>query len=260
MRVQGGVRGTELQHAIWSDELAEIDIQGNVVWSWHAYEHMDPAIDVIDPALPRAGWTYINGLTHVAHNPIDGEEAYLISVRSTDTLMFVRKRDGAIIWRSPKGLVNTQHDPAITAKGTILVFDNGFTRLPNPYPLYGSRVVEIDPRTNTLLWKFDGGPGVMDKFTFYGALVGGAQPLPNGNVLITDGPRGHMFEVTHAGEIVWDMISPYTTKSTGAFPINFLFKARRYTSKTVRFPSGIAPAFNPIVYSLLRLLRPIYPN
>jgi outer membrane protein assembly factor BamB len=196
----------------------------------------------------------------VAHNPIDGEEAYLISVRSTDTLMFVRKRDGAIIWRSPKGLVNTQHDPAITAKGTILVFDNGFTRLPNPYPLYGSRVVEIDPRTNTLLWKFDGGPGVMDKFTFYGALVGGAQPLPNGNVLITDGPRGHMFEVTHAGEIVWDMISPYTTKSTGAFPINFLFKARRYTSKTVRFPSGIAPAFNPIVYSLLRLLRPIYPN
>lgn len=256
--VKGGIPGTELNGDIWSDAILELDQNNTIVWTWHAHEHMNPNIDIIDPALPRTGWTYVNGLRHLPNNPIDNEEGYLISMRSTNTVMIIRKRDGEILWRSPRNLTNTQHDPNLLPNGNILVFDNGFTRLPIPVPIYGSRVIAIDPITNSITWSFDGGPGVMDKLAFYGPLVGGSQPLPNGNVLITDGPKGHIFEVTPDKKIVWDMVSPYTTKSSGSFPINFIFKARRYSPDEITFPPGTAKPFDPALYKAAVLLAPLY--
>lgn len=43
---------------------------------------------------------------------------------------------------------------------------------------------------------------------FYASFISGAQRLPNGNTLICSGPQGRLFEVTTAGEIVWEYISP----------------------------------------------------
>lgn len=273
-RVQGGIPGTELNGQMWSDEIVEVDRDGKIVWSWHAYEHLHPENDiprpqelrrgwyasVIDPALTRAGWTYVNGIQHVPHNPLDGEEAYLASMRSLDTIMLIRKRDGEIIWQSQKDLLNTQHDPNMLPNGNIVAFDNGFARLPIPIPRYGSRVIEVNPKTDEVVWTFDGGKGVMDKLTFFGPLVGGSQPLPNGNILITDGPRGHIFEVTKQGEVVWDMVSPYETERTGAFPVNFLFKARRYSKNDVQFPSSLPDPTNMMLYTIANTLAPLYPT
>jgi hypothetical protein len=196
----------------------------------------------------------------VPKNPIDGTEAYLVSMRTLDTVMLIRKMDGAVIWRSPKNLFNTQHDPNMLPNGNIVVFDNGFDRPPVPLTIYGSRVLEIDPRTDQVAWTFDGGPGVMDKLGFFGPLVGGAQPLPNGNLLITDGPRGHMFEVTKNHELVWDLVSPVTTKQTGFFPVRFMFKARRYSNAQVHFPDGLASAFDETSYRIASFLSPLYPR
>jgi hypothetical protein len=39
---------------------------------------------------------------------------------------------------------------------------------------------------------------------FYAANISGAQRLPNGNTLICDGPDGYFFEVTSAGDLVWE--------------------------------------------------------
>ena len=33
--------------------------------------------------------------------------------------------------------------------------------------------------------------------------------MPNGNTLITESNKGHVFEVTRDGEIVWEFYSPY---------------------------------------------------
>lgn len=257
--VRGGIPGTELKGDVWSDKIIELDSTGKTTWTWHAHEHLNPAIDVIDQSLSRSGWTYINGISHVPQSPIDGEEAYLISMRSINTVMLIRKRDGEIVWRSPKGMLNTQHDPSVLPNGTIMAFDNGFTRTPSPIPMYGSRVVVIDTKTNAITWSFDGGVGVMDKLAFYGPLVGGAQHLPNGNTLVTDGPRGHIFEITPEKEVVWDIISPFTTKMTGSFPINFLFKARRYTSEEIAFPDKLTPALNHAAFKTATNLAPLYP-
>ncbi len=169
-----------------------------------------------------------------------------------------RKSDGEIIWRSPKGMLHAQHDPTLLSNGNILVFDNGLDKNPDPFPSYGSRVVEINPKTNKVEWQFEGGKGVIDKVRFYAPIVSGAQRLQNGNTLITDGPKGHIFEVTENGEVVWDFISPYTTIQTGSFPNNFLFKARRYTENDVEFPSRIKNPVDPVKYGLYQFLNGIY--
>lgn len=44
---------------------------------------------------------------------------------------------------------------------------------------------------------------------FFARFISGVQRLPNGNTLICAGPQGHVFEITKAGELVWDWKSPY---------------------------------------------------
>jgi len=39
---------------------------------------------------------------------------------------------------------------------------------------------------------------------FYAVNISGVQRLSNGNTLICDGPNGYFFEVSSAGDLVWD--------------------------------------------------------
>lgn len=260
-QLQGGADGSVLPTGVkWSDEIVELDRNGKAVWSWHSHEHMDPSVDIITPLMPQYAWSFINGLKYMDKNPIDGSPAYLASMRSISTVAIIRKSDGEIIWRSPKGMLNGQHDPTLLANGNILVFDNGLDRIPAPFTMYGSRAVEINPKTNKMVWQFDGGTGVIDKVKFNSPIVGGAQRLPNGNTLITDGARGHLFEVTQKGELVWDFVSTYTTEKTGAFPNTFLFKTRRYGESEINWPERLAPSLSQTAYKTHELLKRIYPN
>ena len=81
--------------------------------------------------------------------------------------------------------------------GNILIFDNGVER---KY----SRVIEIDPVTETIEWEYVADPPK----SFYTFEKGSAQRLPNGNTLICDGDNGRAFEVTRRGEIVWEWLNP----------------------------------------------------
>ena len=60
---------------------------------------------------------------------------------------------------------------------------------------------------------------------FYSPFISGAQRLPNGNTLITEGSGGRLMEVTKNHELVWEYISPYVGQS---FPVNMIYRAYRY--------------------------------
>jgi hypothetical protein len=45
--------------------------------------------------------------------------------------------------------------------------------------------------------------------------LSGAERMENGNTLISSGPQGRLFEVTSAGEIVWEYWSPYGANNGG---------------------------------------------
>ena len=96
--------------------------------------------------------------------------------------------------------------------GNILIFNNGTRRPDGDY----SSVDEIVPPLNadgsyTLATGAAYGPTALtwtyqaETLTdFYAERISGAQRLENGDTLICEGTNGRFFEVTSAGEIVWD--------------------------------------------------------
>jgi hypothetical protein len=154
-------------------------------------------------------------------------------------------RDGSVVWQlgpdfsaSPElrairqliGQHNAHFIPkGLPGAGNILVFDNGGASgygKPNPTALNGqniyarptSRVLEIDPVTLKLVWSYTSP-------TFFATNISGAQRLPNGNTLVTEGPDGRLFEVTKEGAIIWEYVFPMF--STGARPTNSVYRAYR---------------------------------
>jgi hypothetical protein len=98
--------------------------------------------------------------------------------------------------------------------GNLTVFNNGGDR-------GWSSVVEIEPPLEADgSYRLD--PGMpwgppeprwtyeaTDRTSFFAPFISGAHRLANGNTFICSGPQGWFFEVTPAGEVVWEYRNPY---------------------------------------------------
>jgi Arylsulfotransferase (ASST) len=98
-------------------------------------------------------------------------------------------------------MVSQQHAPVALDNGRILVFDNGNFRAGQH--VVRSRVVEIDPATQTVVWSYTDPMAS----SFYKPCMG--QRLPNRNTHITESATGRLFGVTPDGEVVWEFILPW---------------------------------------------------
>ena len=137
----------------------------------------------------------------------------LMSQRNTNLIIIIDKDTGELVWRiGPDDTMTIgQHDAhmieeGLPGAGNILVFDNGGSA---GYPTKAreySRVLEIDPTTKAVVWAYSAASGLRAVHTFFSHTMSGAQRLPNGNTLITEGVHGRLFEVTAGGEIVWECI------------------------------------------------------
>ena len=79
-----------------------------------------------------------------------------------------------------------------------------------PLKVYaGSRVLEIDPVKQQILWEYTGSDSNQPEWTFYSSFISDARRLPNGNTFIDEGMNGRFFQVTPEGQIVWEYVSPY---------------------------------------------------
>jgi hypothetical protein len=80
-----------------------------------------------------------------------------------------------------------------------------------------------------------------DTDNFYGSFASSTKRLPNGNTLINEANTGRLFEVTTAGEKVWEYVNPVTAdgpiNEDGEIPVffapigilsNSVFRAHRY--------------------------------
>ena len=195
------------------------------------------------PAGGRAGgpagrgsfdWLHINSATYVGPNRwFDaGDRRFapnnvIISSRQSGLVAIVG-RDGKIAWRIGPDFLESkelrairqiigQHHPHLIPKGlpgagNLMVFDNGGSSgygaptavSPDGSAIHqraGSRVLEINPVTLELVWSYTGP-------RFFSTNISGAQRLPNGNTLITEGAPGRLLEVTNDRRIVWEYIYP----------------------------------------------------
>ena len=224
-RVKGGIPGTEKEGVIWADSFREITPEGNVVWDWLGYEHLDPERDAICPLCSRAEWTHANACFVLPGGDV------LTSFLTLNTIAIVDKDKGGFKWRWGAGELGHQHDPTLLEDGCILVFDNGGHRPSSekfPYGMIGfSRVLEVNPKTNQIVWAFQEECPV----NFNSSLVSGCQRLPNGNTLICEGSMGRFFEVTREKERVWEYVSPFYFKFVPPSVLdwsNAVFRAYRY--------------------------------
>ena len=212
-RVQGGFTTPEAPRRVLSERVAEITPGGAVVYEWRSSDHLNPQEDVICPLEGRATWGGANDLTALD----DG--TFLISFRVLDTVAKVDRATGEFTWKWGPGQISHQHHPTGLANGHVLLLDNGAHRRGLSY----SRVIEVDPSTNEITWEYHGEPLV----SFFTHFTGGAERLPNGNTLITEGATGRLFEVTPAKEVVWEYISPFFAAGQQGFASG-VFRAHRY--------------------------------
>jgi hypothetical protein len=179
-------------------------------------------------------WLHVNSATYVGPNRwFDaGDRRFapdnvIISSRQASFVAIIA-RDGKIVWRLGPDFSESaelrairqiigQHHPHLIPKGlpgagNLLVFDNGGASgygfvtpaAPdgaNSFARANSRVLEINPVTLELVWSFNGP-------RFYSSNISGAQRLPNGNTLVTEGANGRLFEVASDRKIVWEYMYP----------------------------------------------------
>lgn len=255
------------------DRIIELSPEGNVVWQWVAGDHIEDfhfdknAREAIAAAPGGRGgrggfdWFHMNAAAYVGPNHWydQGDQRFapdnvIISSRQT-SLVAIVARDGSIVWQlgpdysaSPElraiRQIIGQHNAHLIPKGlpgagNLLLFDNGGPSgygSPTPVAPDGqnifarptSRVMEIDPVSLKLVWSYTAA-------NFFGTNISGAQRLPNGNTLITEGPDGRVFEVTKDGTIVWEYIFPVFS---GARMTNSVYRA-------YRLPYGWIPQLPP---------------
>jgi hypothetical protein len=87
-----------------------------------------------------------------------------------------------------------------------------------------SRVIVVDPQTNTVTWKYEGNPPPQ----FFSGHISGATRLSNHNVLVCEGTSGRLIEITQNGEIAWEWWNPVYNTGDNGVSAGSLFRAYRY--------------------------------
>jgi len=237
---------------------------------FHEMGFDEPSINAMfrDPnSRGEAGgdWIHINTMSTLGENKWydSGDERFhpdniIIDSRNTNLLAIISKKTGEIVWKvgpnynesketkELEWIIGPHHlhliPKGLPGEGNMLIFDNGGEAgygNTNPTSAIGtnnakrdySRVLEFDPITLEIVWKFTpleaGHMLFIDASKFYSSYVSGAQRLPNGNTLITEGSDGRLIEVTPEHEIVWEYINPYFNTIAGKITNNMVYRAYR---------------------------------
>lgn len=258
-RVQGGLEGEEFidyptgEKKIWSDAIYEIDYETKeIVWEWHAEEELVIENYPLFPLNNRHEWTHANTVEFLPEgNTYNGKPAVMTSFRQPDVIMIIDYASKDVLWEWGPGEIKVQHDPTLLDNGNILLFDNGMQKpdtMRSGIP--ASRVLEVNPKNNEIEWEYTGDG--LRGFRFFSGVISGAQRLPNGNTLITEGVPGRIFEVKkgqkvkydentpdlmmgslYNNEIVWEYHNPHYSPNTVE---NTVFRAYRYGLNDIDWP------------------------
>lgn len=215
------------------DVIYEIDPSGNVLWEWHAKDHIDQmgfsesALKDIYKNQLMKDWLHTNTASYIGPNRWYDElhderfhpENIIIASPRARWIAIIDKQSGDFVWRMGPdysegqpghefgGVLFSHHAHIIPrglpGEGNLLVFDNGtWSGFGDQYsPSRGySRILEINPIDFSVIWEF--------RQRIDSPNMSSVQRLPNGNTFIAAGLFGRMVEVTPDKEIVWEAQGP----------------------------------------------------
>ena len=219
--IPGGIEGQELEGAIYTDVIREINPSGEIVWEWDVVKDMDMPQFPIDPTVHRREYSHANT---VATSP-NGD--VIVNWRYNNTMAIINRETKKITWSLNDISYGQHHDVQMLGNGNMLFFANG-ADVHIYGPETGSRVVELNPKNNQEVWSYSGSP----PRSFFSWFISGCQRLESGNTLICEGLWGRLFEVTPDKEIVWEYVSPYFVEydHPAYKDTNIIFRCYRYGS------------------------------
>jgi hypothetical protein len=195
------------------DRIVICSTEGKIEEEYSLHDLFENSRDVFKPKYtqpgpPRGGsktvdafhansaeWISVGELA--ATNPIYTEGNILVSLRHQDFIGIFDRRSRRFLWAWGPGTLDSQHSARMLPSGNVLVFDNGLGR-------GFSRLLEIDPRTDEMVWRYQ----TADPREFHCRSGGACQWLAGGHVLVTDSRNSRLFEITREGDVVWDYLNP----------------------------------------------------
>ena len=232
------------------DVIFEVNKNKQIVWWWSTVEHFDQlglsdetkqiiASGEIVPQNNEADIFHTNAIQSLPPNPIAASDYrfskgnILVSQRNTNLIYVIDKASGDIVWRMSGKTIGQHHVKMIPwwlpGGGDILIFDNGgWAGYPRQYR-FNSRVIEVDPRDESIVWKYDATDSQAPKRSFFSPFRSSAQRMPNGDTVIAESEWGRIFEVTKDGKIVWEYVNPYFTPN-GKFT-NRIYRGLRFSAE-----------------------------
>ena len=140
---------------VLDDRIREVTPEGETVWEWRSVDHFEefefnPEAEKI--VRSRGGdWLHTNTVEVLPDGNI------LTCFRNLGMIAIINKTTGRFIWKYDK-LIGPHHPNMIgkglPGEGNIIVYDNGGSSgYPPRYRDY-TRLVEIDPKTNEIVWQY----------------------------------------------------------------------------------------------------------
>lgn len=204
---------------IIDDVLLEVDAAGTVQWVWNLRDHIGQLnLDarVLTQIAAKGGdWAHMNSAEEIPSNS-SGDARFaagniICSCRFINRVFVIDRTTGNIVWNL-SARTYSQHNAQVLPTGTVLIYDNGS---PDVYPIEGeprppaySVVREFDV-AGSVVWKHGAVDAQMATRRMWSDILGGAQRLPSGNTLITEGVTGRCFEVQTDGDYAWEYMNPY---------------------------------------------------
>jgi hypothetical protein len=125
----------------------------------------------------------------------------LVSLRHLDMVLVVDPKSRRVKWYSADFQI-LQHDPDFIGDGWIAIFDNRQDGTRRGTMLGGSRIIALQPGTDSLKVLF---PTSLSD-SFYTNHRGEFQLLNNGNLLLIEEDTGRVLEAAPDGRTVWEWI------------------------------------------------------
>lgn len=202
MRVhEGDVPGlARAQNWFYEDLVLQVSSEGEVLQEISVLQALKGLPGVLPHRLESDDPTHLNNVEVVSEAFAATSDLFevgdiLVSLRNLNALVLIDAQTHLAKWIL-SGPFAGQHDPDLLANGNIMVYDNKGGLSAGS----GSRILEIDPETQQIVWSFVG-----EEVEFYSEAWGNLDVLPNGNVLFSESFGGRIFEVTREPEprVVW---------------------------------------------------------
>jgi hypothetical protein len=174
-------------------DLYEVNLEGDIVWEWHAYNHLD--LNKFSPATPEGDWLHVNSVAPLPENKWydNGDERFrpgniLLNARNINIVYIIDKKDNGLF---------TRHR---THTGQTFI-------------------IELNPVTQEIVWIYE--TKGYANIKFFSKTMGTQKRLPNGNTYIAEDNTGRLFQVKQDGEIVWEYVNRGGTTRPSVIPYDF---------------------------------------